>query len=58
MTKKVLELFADKIKNEVPYLENQRMVADAVIDVTKKVNPRFNEKKFLKACGLTFEVEY
>ena len=57
MTKKVLELFADKIKNEVPYGENKQMVADAVIDVAKKVNPRFNEKKFLKVCGLTFDVE-
>jgi hypothetical protein len=57
MTKKVFKLFADKIKNEVPYDENRRMVADVVIEVAKKVNPRFNEKRFLKDCGLTFEVE-
>lgn len=52
MNKKLLELFADEIKNNVPYFENQQRVANVVIDIAKKTNKRFNEKKFLKACGL------
>jgi stage III sporulation protein SpoIIIAA len=57
MNKKVLELFAEEIKNNVPYYENQQMVADVVIDVAKKSNSKFNEKKFLRACGLLFDSE-
>jgi len=57
MTKKTFELFAEEIKNNVAYEENRRMVADVVIDVAKKLNPRFKEKKFLKACGLLFDSE-
>jgi stage III sporulation protein SpoIIIAA len=55
MTKKVFELFAEEIKNHVPYTENRQMVANVVIEVAKKVNPRFNENKFLKDCGLISE---
>jgi major membrane immunogen (membrane-anchored lipoprotein) len=35
--------------------ENRQMVANVVIEVAKKVNPRFNENKFLKDCGLISE---
>lgn len=54
MTQKHFEAFAEKIKNEVPYEENRRMVADVVIEVAQKFNPRFDKDRFLKACGLTF----
>jgi len=57
MTKKVLELFADKIKNEVPYEENRQLVFRVVVEIAEKINPRFNKEKFRKACGLTFESE-
>jgi hypothetical protein len=57
MTRKHFKLFADYIKMSVPYQENQRMVADAVIEVARKSNPDFDEEKFLKECGLTFDVE-
>ena len=57
MNKKTLELFAEEIKNNVAYEENRRMVADVVIDVAKKLNSKFNEKKFLKACDLLFDSE-
>lgn len=57
MNKKAFELFAEEIKNNVPYEENRKMVAEVVIDVAKKLNPRFNEKKFLGACGLLFDSE-
>lgn len=57
MNKKTLELFAEEIKHNVAYEENRRMVADVVIDVAKKVNSKFNEKKFLKACDLLFDSE-
>jgi hypothetical protein len=57
MTKKVLELFAAKIKNDITYQDDQKLVADVVIEIAKKVNHRFNENRFLKACGLTLEVE-
>ncbi len=56
MNKKTLELFAEEIKH-VAYDENRRRVADVVIDVAKKVNSRFDEKKFLRACGLLFDSE-
>lgn len=54
MNKKLLDLFAEEIKNEVPYLDNKQMVAAAVINVAKKTM-RWDEKKgteFLKKCGL------
>jgi hypothetical protein len=57
MTKKHFEAFAEEIKNNVAYDENRQTVADVVIAVAKKFNERFDEKKFLKACGLTFESE-
>lgn len=55
MNKKAFDLFAEEIRNSVPYDENRQMVADVVIDVAKKLNPRFDEKKFLRACGLLFD---
>jgi hypothetical protein len=57
MTKKHFEAFAEEIKNNVAYQENQKAVADVVIAVAKKFNERFDEQKFLKACGLTFETD-
>ncbi len=58
MTKKHFEAFAEEIKNNVAYASNRQMVADVVIEVAKKFSKRFNEKKFLKACGLTFDTNW
>jgi hypothetical protein len=52
MTKKHLKLFADEIKYNLPVGRAQEMMAEIVISVSKKVNPKFDEKKFLKACEL------
>jgi hypothetical protein len=57
MTKKAFDLFAEEIKNNVAYDENRRMVADTVIEVAKKMNLRFDEKKFLRSCGLLFDTK-
>lgn len=55
MTKKLLKLFAEEIKNNVAYQDHRNSVADAVIEVAKKSDKKFTkaqEIQFLRDCGL------
>lgn len=51
MTKKHFQMFADEIKNSNLSLENKKVMADIVVTVAEKDNPRFDRDRFLKACG-------
>lgn len=60
MTKKDYELIADSLKNswlssvKFPTEDNQEFYQRVVIRLGHNLeaeNPRFNEKKFFKACG-------
>jgi hypothetical protein len=56
MNKKTLSLLALEIKDNVAYTENRKVVANVIIEVATKVNSRFNKDKFLKECGLKFDI--
>lgn len=45
-------MFANEIRERTPYLDYKQMTANVVCKVAKKTMKRFNENKFLFACGL------
>ena len=62
MNNKILEAFAvdicrqfDDLMHEgkaVTATSNRKYQVDLVVSISKQFNPRFNESKFRKACGL------
>ena len=52
MSKKHFELLAAAISC-IESVENRLKMAQAISDICKESNPRFNYGLFLKACGIT-----
>lgn len=55
MNAKLKAIAAETIKNEVPYMDGKKAAADMFIEVCKKTDKRWTERKeinFLIACGL------
>jgi hypothetical protein len=44
-------MFADEIRNCILDLRSRKLMADIVVAVAEKDNPKFDKDRFLKACG-------
>lgn len=49
MTKKHFEALANNLK-QIPNYTDRKTAIDCWVEVCKDMNPRFDEKKFRKAC--------